>query len=480
MQTRTFAGAIGKVRSAELSKKEPFDIDMNTYRQISGIFAAAVLVLAVSLSCGMEPPRSNAYDPENNTDSPQVLSTTPGAGEKGVPWDRVISATFSEDVYELSVNHTSFAVLGRNSAYVSGKITCEGRTITFEPHVPLDSAQSYKVIVTTAVTDYALNPLAGQYEWDFQTVPEFDPGPNMVIVEGGEYVRGSNVIADEEYQTAEDEKKLGIYPESLCGPEHKVSVSKFYIGKFEVTMEEYGEYCVARGIPKPAAPFGEGKMPVIYVSWYDAVNYCNWLSGVMGYEPCYSTADNINYTCDFSKNGYRLPTEAEWEYAARFNSVENKVMSGDAFSGYIDGAGEVIGDYAVYVVNSGGGTWRVGSKNPNGLGICDMSGNVREWCWDWNEYWVWFNSVYYGLGVYTKTYYTKSKEMETMVDPRGETPDPEWPLHHTLRGGSWYYEEMFARSALHADYRHSSMDLATRRNKDAGFRLCRTYKEEVP
>jgi formylglycine-generating enzyme required for sulfatase activity len=438
---------------------------MNTGNHMKYIIAVLAFCLGVSLSCDMEPPRGNPNDPHKNTDRPAVVTTVPGAGEILVSVDSMITVTFSETVYELSVNHTSFVVLDKNRNFISGKIACDDRNVTFTPHVTLQSGQAYTVLITTGVTDYALNAMAARYEWSFQTAPR--RVPETVFVEGGTYSRGSNAIMTEQYSPYPS----SIVPEKLCGPEHQVTVSGFHMGKYEVTVEEYAEYCVAAGITQPQAPFGGGTIPVTNVCWYDALRYCNWLSDVMGYERCYSTADGILYTCDFSKNGYRLPTEAEWEYAARNRGT----TLGEQFSGY-DGANN-INDYAWYGSNAQTSARPVGSKLPNALGIHDMSGNVREWCWDWNEWWLWYYEYQYALGELTQTYYDYCSANPPQINPSGFVPHADWPLTYTMRGGSFGGDFNSLRTAIHADHNHDSFDLATNRYIDAGFRICRSHVE---
>jgi formylglycine-generating enzyme required for sulfatase activity len=113
------------------------------------------------------------------------------------------------------------------------------------------------------------------------------------------------------------------------------------------------------------------RRPVTEVSWLDAVRYCNGLSAEAGLSPCYTLGDDpdgLDVSCDRTADGYRLPTEAEWEYACRAGSAD--VRYGD------------LDEIAWYRGNAGGAAHDVAEKAPNAWGLYDMIGNVWEWCWD--------------------------------------------------------------------------------------------------
>ncbi len=260
----------------------------------------------------------------------------------------------------------------------------------------------------------------------------------FVQVKGGTFIMGSN---DRQYADSDE-----YYP-------HTVTLDAFYIDKYETTIKNVVDvynYALQKkylyvkgnvaylesndklllkagaGVQVKSLQYEQGKFlynedaanyPVIHISWFGATAYCNFLSEMKGLEKCY---DEFMSECDFSKNGYRLPTEAEWEYAGTSGgkpylfswgndtkkpkenvadlSFKKEFKQFLSWDNYKDG----------YVYTS-----PVGSFSPNELGLYDISGNVYEWCWNWS---------------------TDGYEEKAVTNPRGT----ETGTHKAARGGSWY------------------------------------------
>ncbi|MDR1218295.1 MAG: formylglycine-generating enzyme family protein [Treponema sp.] len=231
--------------------------------------------------------------------------------------------------------------------------------------------------------------------------------------------------------------------------QHSVTISKpFYIGKYEVTQKEW--YDVMGSNP---SYFKGDNLPVEQVSWYDVIEYCNkrsereWLTPAYTIDKTRSDGNNTNgrdnvkwvVTWDRNANGYRLPTEAEWELACRAGTSTPFYTGSDITTNHANYNGNypynnnAKGEYR-------GKTWAVGSGTPNPWGLYDMSGNVYEWCWDW-------------YGAYSGT----------QTDPAGVAGGS----YRVVRGGSWCNYAQYVRSA----YRFS--DAPSSRYGTFGFRLVR-------
>ncbi len=194
-------------------------------------------------------------------------------------------------------------------------------------------------------------------------------------------------------------------------PVHEVQVDAFLMDRYEMTQEHCAE--LARGSPflsSSPSHFKGPDLPVEMIGWDIAALYCNQRSIEEGLEPCYSETGE----CNFEANGYRLPTEAEWEYACRAGSDTKYHFGSDPRS---------LKQQAWYADNSAKKTHPVGQKRPNAWGLFDMHGNVAEWCND----------------VYSEKYYNESSD----DNPRG----PQEGEQFVLRGGAWNCSAAACRSA---------------------------------
>ena len=206
-------------------------------------------------------------------------------------------------------------------------------------------------------------------------------------------------------------------------PVHEVEVDCFAIGRYPVTFAEYDAFCEATGREKPKDEgWGRGQRPAINVSWQDAQDYCEWLSRETG-------------------QTYRLPTEAEWEYACRAGSESAYCFGDDE---------KLLDEYAWYVKNSDRKTHPVGEKKANAWGLHDMHGNVWEWCADW----------------FDNTYYAECQKQGVVKNPQG----PAMGSNRVLRGGSWIFRLVRCRSVSRLDYPPGD------RSRGFGFRLALPFQ----
>src|SRR5439155_19709478 len=190
---------------------------------------------------------------------------------------------------------------------------------------------------------------------------------------------------------------------------HRVAVSAFYLDTVPVTQERY-EKVMGVNPSKRKDP----KCPVERTQWTDAVRFCNKCSDLDELTPCYNLD---TWECNFAADGYRLPTEAEWEYACRAGSTSRYSFGDDE---------KELPKYAWLRPGSLGKTHPVGQKPPNRWGLFDMHGNVWQWCHDWHS----------------ATYYKDSPKDA----PRGPATGKE----RVLRGGAWDSTPEKCRAA----YRH--------------------------
>ncbi|MGO9462991.1 MAG: SUMF1/EgtB/PvdO family nonheme iron enzyme [Isosphaeraceae bacterium] len=226
-------------------------------------------------------------------------------------------------------------------------------------------------------------------------------------------------------------------------PQHPVRISEpFYLGVYEINQAQYravmgtnhSHFPVDRAGKDKIAGESRDRHPAENVSWFDAVKFCNTLSEMEGRKPFYEINGKTVRVLDWNGPGYRLPTEAEWEYACRANAPTPQRYSFGDTAGSVD-------EFAWYSGNSEAATHPVGDKLPNAFGLFDMHGNVWEWCWD----------------CYTAVYY---REM-TRDDPRGPARAP----LRVGRGGCWNYAPHFCRSASRLGLDPASPSLIV------GFRL---------
>lgn len=245
---------------------------------------------------------------------------------------------------------------------------------------------------------------------------------DMVLIPAGSFIMGSTGASNPN--------------DTWEKPTRKVNITRsFLMSKYEVIQKKYKE--IMKTNPSPT--IGDS-LPVEQVTWHEAVEYCNKLSELAGLQPCYKGSGS-NIVCDFTSNGYRLPTEAEWEYACKAGSKT------DLWNGNLSTSGcsydSKLNEIGWYCGNSNSRTHIIGQKKPNPFGLYDMNGNVCEWVWDW------------------QANFSSNEES----DPTGPTSGQ----NRIVKGGSWQNYAENCRSAN----RHYGYSPDTRHV--FGFRIVRSY-----
>lgn len=311
-------------------------------------------------------------------------------------------------------------------------------------------------VATDSVTnwqDYAVDVVGNT----FQTNPivDLNPPSGMSMIPGGSVVMGATTNMGHESYAGEI-------------PQHSVHVSAYYLEQHLVTKalwNEVANWASTNGYDITASN-GLGKStnhPVQMVTWYECVKWCNARSQMNGLTPCYTssgipytTGSDSNVVCNWSANGFRLPTEAEWEKAARGGLANHRFSWGDS-----ENIQHARGNYnsnasLAYDTSPTSGfhptfndgippyTSPVGYFAANGFGLYDMTGNVWAWCWDW----------------YDASYFTTSPTS----DPRGASIG----TYRTMRGGNWYDWAHAARVAFRG------YDFPTYESDKNGFRCARS------
>jgi sulfatase modifying factor 1 len=283
--------------------------------------------------------------------------------------------------------------------------------------------------------------------------PEKQPGDGITaraagikfkLIPAGEFLMGSS----------QDEDKAAEDDEMVNGKKHRVRITRpFYLGQTEVTQ---GQYVAVTG--QNPSRFKGADLPVDQVRWNDAVDFCNALSRAEGLPLFYKVEGLRVEVLDWKGPGYRLPTEAEWEYACRAKTT-TRYQSGDdpetlaTVGNVADATARAkFRDWTLSIKARDGYLFSapVGQFRANRFGLFDMHGNVWEWCWDW----------------YKEDYYKES--------PADDPTGPSIASDRVKRGGSWFYAPLYARSAKR------DKDPPVARLNFLGFRIARGQSGSEP
>ncbi|MBI9032128.1 formylglycine-generating enzyme family protein [bacterium] len=319
-----------------------------------------------------------------------------------------------------------------------------------------DGGANYNIFPTALIGDIGNNIVPGTGKM-ISWYPASDP--TVGVLETGEsykirIIARENAVDDDDNFLNFTKVEGGTFYNGTSN----ITLSDFFIDKYEVTQ---GEYEAVMGEDPSVDRYGKGnRYPLYSVTWFDAIKYCNLRSLQEGLEPCYVYGSNgsdpkdwpeewdyfenhINFVCDFSADGYRLPTEMEWMYAAKGGN-QTDPNTYNLWSGTNIQADLI--NYAWYATNSDRKTNPVGTKLANQLNLFDLSGNIIEWCWD----------------IYNENYLN-----ENQTNPCG----PSNGDSRVIRGGGWWNStpqncQVGYRSLTFPDFSYY----------DIGFRLVRTQK----
>ena len=283
-----------------------------------------------------------------------------------------------------------------------------------------------------------------------KTIPNFEsyPKPTMVTLPSGSFLLGDTFNQSED-STSNEKPCFVVY------------IERFAISDKEITFDQFDAYCKAKGLTLKNSLWGRNSQPIIMVNWFEAIAYCNWLSSEQHLECVYAIENKDGFqviSSDLTKNGYRLPTEAEFEYAASVNTkTKRKFLYGNHkdIANKEDGLNfdctkSKLSNYFVSCEKNDPGTIEVQYSGINNNNLYGMSGNVAEWCHD----------------RYIEHYYQEIKDSINPVCNKSDIP------YAVIRGGS--FKSDF--KCIRASYRNGKV--LDSNSEDVGFRIVRKIKDD--